>query len=72
MDAKIRNTLTGKDSVIRTSELANYNIVVFDQALKGRSFVTFTNTNVMRNANARDGNVSAFDLALYDNKNSTC
>lgn len=69
MDAKIRNTLTGKDSVIRTSELANYNIVVFDQALKGRSFVTFTNTNVMRNANARDGNVTAFDLALYDNKN---
>ncbi|OSZ80712.1 hypothetical protein CAP36_05525 [Chitinophagaceae bacterium IBVUCB2] len=70
MDARIRNTVTGKDSVIRTSELANYNIFVLDQALKGRSFITFTNTNVMRNAEGRDANVTALDVALY-NKNST-
>lgn len=38
MDAKIRNKITGKDSVIRTEPLANYNIIVIDQALKGRSF----------------------------------
>lgn len=70
MDARIRNTVTGKDSVIRTSELTNYNIFVLDQALKGRSFITFTNTNVMRNAEGRDANVTALDVALY-NKNST-
>lgn len=69
IDARIHNKTNGKDSVIRTSELANYNIVVFDQALKGRSFITLTNTNVMRNGNGRDANVTAFDAALYDKKN---
>lgn len=70
MEARIHNTVTGKDSAIRTSVLTNYNIVVLDQALKGRSFVTFTNTNVMRNGNSRDANVSALDLALYDKRNT--
>lgn len=70
MDAKIRNMVTGKDSSVRTEPLANYNIIVFDQALKGRSFITLTNTNVMRNGNGRDANVTAFDIALYDKKNS--
>lgn len=70
MDAKLKNTVTGKDTTIRTGELTNYNIIVLDQALKGRSSITFTNTNVMRNASARDGNVTALDLALYDKKNA--
>jgi hypothetical protein len=69
MDAKIHNKTSGKDSIIRTSEIANYNIIVLDQALKGRSFVTFTNTNVMRNGNGRDANVTAIDVALYDKEN---
>lgn len=70
MDAKIRNTVSGKDSVIRTESLTNYNIIVFDQALQGRSFVTLTNTNVLRNGNGRDANVTALDLALYNKRNS--
>ncbi len=70
MDARIRNNVTGEDSVIRTSELTNYNIFVLDQALSGRSFITLTNTNVMRNAEGRDANVTALDVALY-NKSST-
>lgn len=65
-DAKIHNQMTGKDSVIRTSSLTNYNIVVLDQALKGRSSITFTNTNVIRAENGRDANVSALDVALYN------
>lgn len=69
MEAKIQNTISGKDSTIRTEPLANYNIIVFDQAFKGRSSLTFTNTNVMRNGSDRDANVSALDLALYDKKN---
>lgn len=68
--AKIHNTTTGKDSVIETEPLANYNIVVFDQALKGRSFITFINTNVLRNGSARDANVSALDFSLYDKTNT--
>ncbi|MGH2552654.1 MAG: DUF5916 domain-containing protein, partial [Chitinophagaceae bacterium] len=70
MDAKIRNTVSGKDSVIRTEPLANYNIIVLDQAFKGRSSVTFTNTNVLRNGNDRDANVTALDIGLYNKKNS--
>jgi hypothetical protein len=70
MEAKIFNNLSGKDSIINTEPLANYNIIVLDQALKGRSSVTFTNTNVMRNGNGRDANVTALDVALYDKKNA--
>ena len=59
------------DSTIRlqTEPLTNYNIIVLDQALKNRSSVTFTNTNVLRNGNTRNANVSAVDLSLFDKKN---
>jgi hypothetical protein len=69
MQARIRNAATGKDSVIETEPLANYNIIVFDQALKGRSSITFTNTNVLRNGNGADANVSALDFSLFGKKN---
>jgi hypothetical protein len=70
MEARLHLTTTGKDTIIRTEELTNYNLFVLDQALKGRSSVTFTNTNVMRNGTAPDANVSAFDFSLYDNSNN--
>lgn len=70
MHAKIRNKTTGEITRIETEPLSNYNILVFDQALRGRSYITLTNTNVMRNASARDGNVSAFDFAVYNKKNT--
>jgi len=69
MHAIIRNRLTNEETRIETEPLANYNILVLDQALKGRSYFTFTNTNVLRNGNARDANVSALDIALYDKGN---
>ncbi len=69
MEARLRNRTTGKDSSILTEPLANYNIVVLDQALKNRSSITFTNTNVVRNGSARDANVSGVDLALFDKSN---
>ena len=60
-----------KDSVLKllTEPLTNYNILVLDQALKGRSSITFTNTNVLRNGNSRNANVSALDISLYDKRN---
>jgi hypothetical protein len=67
--AKLRNTVTGKDSTIQTEPLANYNILVLDQALKGRSSITFTNTNVIRNAASPDANVTALDFSLFDKSN---
>jgi hypothetical protein len=70
MRAELRNNITKTDSIIETSPLTNYNIIVLDQAFRGRSHVTFTNTNVLRNGNLRDANVSAVDFSLY-NKNNT-
>jgi hypothetical protein len=69
MKAKLRNLTNDRDTLIETEPLANYNIIVLDQALKGRSSVTFTNTNVHRKGESRDANVSAFDWSLFTNDN---
>ncbi len=69
MYATIRNKTTGERSKILTESLANYNIIVLDQALEGRSYVTFTNTNVIRNGGGRDANVSGLDFSLFDKRN---
>lgn len=53
-----------------TEPLTNYNIIVLDQAFKNRSSLTFTNTNVIRNGSARDANVTALDLSLFDKNNT--
>ncbi len=69
MHAIIRNKTSGNETKIETEPLANYNIIVLDQSFKGRSYLTFTNTNVMRNGGGRDANVTALDVALFDKKN---
>ncbi len=69
MYATIRNKTTGEKQKIQTESIANYNIIVLDQALKGRSYVTFTNTNVIRNGANDDANVTGLDFSLYDKKN---
>ncbi len=69
MKARVRNLNTKEDSVIQTEALANYNIIVLDQALKGRSSLTFTNTNVSRKGESRDANVSSFDWSLFNSNN---
>ena len=70
MYAKIQDLATGVDSNILTEPLTNYNIIVFDQALKNRSSVSFTNTNVLRKGNSRNANVSSVDMSLFDRKNN--
>ena len=69
MYATVRDITTGERSKIQTEALTNYNIIVLDQALRGRSYLTFTNTNVIRNGNMRDANVSGLDFSLYDKNN---
>lgn len=69
MTASLYNATTGHDTSFRTEPLTNYNIIVFDQVLKGRSYVTFTNTNVIRENSGRDANVSGLDFALYNHSN---
>ncbi|MGC4101901.1 DUF5916 domain-containing protein [Ferruginibacter sp.] len=70
MYARITNVNTGKDSSILTEPLTNYSVVVFDQALKHRSFISFTNTNVLRKGNSRNADVGSVDLSLFDKKNT--
>jgi hypothetical protein len=70
MKARLFNKNTKQDSLITTEVLANYNVFVLDQALKNRSSVTFTNTNVVRQGNSRNANVSSLDLSLFDRKNN--
>jgi len=67
--AKLHNRVTGKDTFLLTEPLTNYNIFVLDQALKNRSYITLTNTNVIREGHYRDANVTAINLALYDKGN---
>ena len=69
MHAIIRDKTTGERIKIQTEGLTNYNIIVLDQALKGRSYVTFTNTNVLRNGINTDANVTGLDFSLYDKRN---
>ena len=69
MYAKIENRGNGTDSSILTEPFTNYNIIVLDQALKNRSSVSFTNTNVLRKGNSRNANVSSIDISMFDKKN---
>lgn len=48
--------------------LANYNVLVLDQALPQNSYVNFTNTLVVRSAGGRDANVSALMTQHYDRR----
>lgn len=70
MYATIKDKTTQQKTKIQTEPLTNYNIIVVDQALKGRSYVTFTNTNVLRNGMGNDANVSGLDFSLYDKTNT--
>lgn len=70
MHAIVRNKTTGQETKYETEPLGNYNILVLDQALKGQSYLTFTNTNVLRNGDGRDANVSALDMAFFNKANS--
>ena len=69
MHATIKNKASGEKIKIETEPFSNYNIFVLDQALRGQSYVTFTNTNVLRSGNNRDANVSGLDFSLYDKRN---
>ena len=50
--------------------LANYNIMVLDQQFNKNSSVTLINTNVTRNGDFRDANVTGFLTNLVNKKNT--
>jgi hypothetical protein len=68
--AIVTDTLTGQSREILTSPLANYNVLVLDQNLKNNSYVTFTNTNVWREGDFYDANLSALHTKLNTKDNA--
>jgi len=68
--ATLRDTLSGAEYELETQPLTNYNVTVLDQTLKNNSYVTFINTNVLRQGSTYDANLSAllFRLNTKGNK----
>ncbi|MFN0276931.1 MAG: DUF5916 domain-containing protein, partial [Chitinophagales bacterium] len=58
-----KNLETGEEREILSNPLTNYNMIVFEQALKNNSKISFSNTNTLREGVYRDANVSEI---LYD------
>lgn len=67
--ATVRNTETGVERSIRTSGLTNYNAFVIDQNLPNNSHINVMNTNVLRQGEDYDANVTAFAFDLRDKAN---
>ena len=57
-EAIIKNDITGETRNVVTEPLANYNVLVLDQRFNKNSSVSFINTNVTRNGEDRDANVT--------------
>ncbi|APG59664.1 DUF5916 domain-containing protein [Christiangramia salexigens] len=68
--AVYRDTITGETRSKITEPFANYNIFVLDQRFNKNSSLTLINTNVTRNGNFRDANVSGFLFDVYNKENS--
>lgn len=69
-EAKIKNLSTNEIRKVLTEPLANYNVVVLDQQFNKNSSVSFVNTNVLRDGNARDANASGLLYTLVNKKNT--
>nr|WP_314864547.1 DUF5916 domain-containing protein [uncultured Flavobacterium sp.] len=69
-EAIITNDITGTTRKALVEPLANYNVFVLDQRFRKNSSVSFINTNVTRNGDVRDGNVSALLFDLNTKKNT--
>ena len=68
--AEIRNTETDETRNELVEPLANYNILVLDQRFGDNSSISFVNTNVIREGDFRDANVSGLYLDLTNKKNT--
>jgi hypothetical protein len=69
-EAIITNDITGTTRKALIEPLANYNVFVLDQRFRKNSSISFINTNVTRNGDGRDGNVSALLFDLNTKKNT--
>jgi hypothetical protein len=68
--ATVLNTATGETRGELIEPLANFNVLVFDKRFQKNSSISFINTNVTRNGQFRDGNVSALVWDLNTKANT--
>lgn len=69
-EATIIDNVTGDIRMEVTEPFANYNIMVLDQVFNQNSSITLTNTNVTRDGDFRDGNVTglSYHVRTKDSK----
>jgi hypothetical protein len=60
----------GNTRKILTQPLTNYNVLVFDQALKNNSYISLINTNVTREGKTYDANVTGAEFKFANKKNT--
>jgi len=63
------NYLISSEREITISPLTNYNVIVLDQNLKNNSYVNFTNTNVLRQGDFYDANVTSLNTIINSKSN---
>jgi len=68
--AIIRNTDTNETAAVVVEPIANYNVMVLDQRISDNSSISLINTNVTRDREYRDANVSALVFDLNTKKNT--
>ena len=66
--ATIADNETGETEQLLINPTSNFNIIVLDKNLKNNSYISFVNTNVMRQGKFRDANVTGVDFDIR-NKN---
>ncbi len=69
-EATLKNDITNAERKIETYPLTNYNVLVLDKTMKHNSSVSFINTNVLRNGDSYDANVSMALIDLNDKTNT--
>jgi len=67
---RIKNTDTNESRLAVLSPLTNYNVFVLDQRFNKNSSISVVNTNVTRNGDFKDANVSALVFDLNTKKNT--
>lgn len=67
--AEAEDTLTGETRKIKTEPFTNYNMLVFDQALKNNSYISLYNTNVYYPEINHASNVTGSELKLTTGNN---
>jgi hypothetical protein len=68
--ASLQDTITGKTRTELLEPLSNYSVLVLDQRFNQNSSFSFVNTNVTRDGDFRDANVSGLVWNLNTQKNT--